>query len=763
MSYTQKDRSIKVKTPLGDDALMLRAMSGKEELGRLFQFDLDLLSHDEQIKLEDVLGQNLTVELMLPEGKSRYFNGIVSRFCQVGESNGFYTYQATLHPWFWLLTRTSDCRIFQNKTVIEIVEEIFKDEGFSDYKISLSGDYRKWENCVQYRETDFNFINRLFEQEGLYYYFAHEDGKHTLHITDSISGHDEIATPNINYFPPSGNIVRDEDYIQEWSITRNLQPGAYAHRDFDFKNPKANLESKLANPFDHDRSNYEIYDYPGEYVTAGEGSNYVRTRLEELHTQYEKATGEGNVRTLYTGGLFTLHGYHREDQNREYLVISSTYHLQGGGYGNNSQDDEDSYQCSFEVINSQQQYRSSRLTPKPIVQGPQTAIIVGPTGEEIYTDEFGRVKVQFHWDRYGKNDENSSCWTRVSYSWAGKKWGSISLPRIGQEVIISFVEGDPDQPIITGRVYNADNMPPYELPANATQSGVKSRSSKDGSIDNFNEIRFEDKKGSEEIYIHAELNQKNIVENNTTINIGNDRSITIKGDHTENVTHNHEEIIGGDQIINITGDQKVVIEGDHIENIKCDHKETIDGDQIIKITGDKTETIGGPVEKSTTGSSKETNWSFKETTTHGFHTDIYYGLKDESFYGAKTSKNLAITNELFVGAKISNTLAATAESFVGAKISVCKAKEIKSAPTLNEIIQTKSEHKCATYLLDAITEIFLEAGSTFELKCGGSSIKITPSEIVIKASAIKFDGEVEGLKDANYKKVLKNPNFKADS
>lgn len=596
MAFIQKNRSIIIKTPLPDDVLLFRSMSGREELGSLFQFELDLLSEDFGIKLDDVLGQSMTVQLNLPDGEFRYFNGVVSRFCQVEPFGEFASYQATLRPWFWFLTRTSDCRIFQNKTVPDIIKEVFRDNGFSDFKESLSGAYREWEYCVQYRETDFNFISRLMEQEGIYYFFTHEDGKHTLQLSDSISAHGSIAEPDVPYFPPSENVERDLDFIHSWSISHDLQPGAYAHRDFDFKNPKANLEAKLSNPFPHDKSDYEVYDYPGEYLTSDEGNNYVRTRLEELHAQYERVRGDGNVRTLYTGGLFNLTGYPREDQNREYLVVSATYDLRGSvGTGGG---EEEVYSCSFEAISSQQPFRSPRNTPKPVVQGPQTAIVVGPSGEEIWTDEFGRVKVQFHWDRYSENDENSSCWIRVSHPWAGKAWGGIALPRIDQEVVISFIEGDPDRPILTGRVYNADNMPPYELPANATQSGVKSRSSKGGTGENFNEICFEDKKDEEQLFIHAEKDMEIHVKNDRLETVVHDRELVVENDkreHVKNERHetvesNHTETIGADRNLKVEGKEakevgdtlSLKVSGDVTEKFDAKHSETVSGDYKLK-------------------------------------------------------------------------------------------------------------------------------------------------------------------------------------
>ena len=375
------------------------------------------------------------------------------------------------------------------------------------------------------------------EQEGIYYFFTHEDGKHTLHMSDSISSHEPIAIPNVPYYPPSHNVERYEDYIDKWGNNRNLQSGAYSQRDFDFKKPKANLETKLTNPFNHDKSDYEIYDYPGEYVSADEGNQYTRTRLEEVQAKHERMNGEGNVHGLYAGSLFNLTGYPREDQNQEYLVVAIQYQLQSDALesGNKDEEEGDLYSCDFEVIKSEIAFRTTRSSTRPTVQGSQTAMVVGPEGEEIYTDKFGRVKVQFHWDRYGEQNENSSCWVRVSHPWAGKNWGAISLPRISQEVIVSFLEGDPDRPIITGRFYNADSMPPYDLPANATQSGIKTRSSKGGTGENFNELRFEDKKGHEEIYIHAEKDQNNVVENNDSTKVGGNQTELIKKNKAESI------------------------------------------------------------------------------------------------------------------------------------------------------------------------------------------------------------------------------------
>jgi type VI secretion system secreted protein VgrG len=590
----QANRSIVVTSPLGEDVLLFHSMNVNERLGRLFQFDLDLLSNDPEIKLQDILAQNVTVRYQRSDGENRYFNGFVSQFSQAGMHGNLFVYRATLRPWFWFLTRTADCRIFQNKTVPDIIKEVFRDEGFSDFEDSLSGTYREWDYCVQYRETDFNFISRLMEQEGMYYFFKHEDGKHTLVLSDSISAHETVpGYEEVPFYPPEQSERRERDHISDWSLNQIVQPGAYALNDYDFKKPKANLEVKSTVSRDHDQSEFEIYDYPGEYKESGDGDGYVRARIEELQSQHEEVQGAGNVAGLMTGCLFKLVNYPRDDQNREYLITSASYNLGPQEYESDVAKGSDSiFSCSISAIDKQQAFRAPRITPKPSVQGPQTATVVGKDGEEIWTDKYGRVKVQFHWDRYGEENENSSCWVRVSHPWAGKNWGAVAIPRIGQEVIVSFIEGDPDQPIITGRVYNDDNMHPYELPANATQSGIKTRSSKEGTPDNFNEIRFEDKKGEEEVYIHAEKDQNNVVENDETTSVGNDRSETVGNDETISIGNNRTEDVGKNESITIGENRTESVGKNESISIGENRTEDVGKNESISIGENRTVDVG---------------------------------------------------------------------------------------------------------------------------------------------------------------------------
>jgi len=594
---TQKTRAMAVSTPLGEDILLLDRMHASEGLGGLFEYSLDLLSSDRDIKFEDVLGDNFTVRYELPKGDTRYFNGFVSEFSYVGDSGDYAAYHATLRPWLWFLTRTSDCRIFQKKNVPDIVKEVFRGHGFTDFEEELNGSYRQWEYCAQYRETDFNFVSRLLEQEGIYYYFKHEDGKHKLILSDSYSSHEPFPKYGKIVFRAPGQPTQEEN-VNRWVTRKTVLPGICALNSFDFEKPKADLKVQAPISRKHAKADFEVYDL-GEYIVPKDGENYAKVRIEELQAEYEVAEGESDCGGIATGYLMTLDEHPRSDQNKEYLVTAANYELTSGGYesGNRGSEGED-FLCTFTVMVASEAFRAPRVTPKPVIAGPQTAVVVGPSKEEINTDKYGRVKLQFHWDRYGKADDKSSCWVRVAQVWAGKKWGGMQIPRIGQEVIVEFLEGDPDQPIITGRVYNGDNMPPYELPANATLSGMKSNTSKGGG--GFNELRFEDKKGEEQVFLHAEKNLDVRVKNDRFENIGNNRHLVIekdkfehvKNDRNETVDNHHNEKIKVDRNLSVDGKEakavkstlSLTVDGDVAEVFKSNHSEQVTKDYYLKAT-----------------------------------------------------------------------------------------------------------------------------------------------------------------------------------
>ena len=586
-----------IGTPLGEDALLLISFSGTEQLGRLFEYKLELASEDYQIKPENIVGQNVSIRLNLGDSGIRYFNGFVNHFTQLTASGRLARYRATIVPWFWFLTRVADCRIFQEKTVPDIIEKIFRDRGFTDFENGLSGKYRTWEYCVQYRETDFNFISRLMEQEGIYYFFKHENGKHSLVLADSASAHETYPEFEQLEYHPADKGTTAEECISDWIVETHLQPCSFALNDFDFKNPKGDLLARTKVNRGHTAADFEIYDYPGKYTETSHGEEYTKKRIEELQAQYEVATASSDSRGICAGFTFSLTDHPRDDQNDEYLITSVKHNIEGGEFFSVSDGDgECFYTCSFTSIKSSQPFRTQRTTPKPMVSGPQTAIVVGPSDEEIYTDKYGRVKVKFHWDRYSKADENSSCWIRVAQVWAGKNWGAIYTPRIGQEIIVEFLEGDPDKPIITGRVYNDQAKPPYDLPGNKTMSTLKSNSSKGG--EGFNEIRFEDKKGEEQIYIHGEKNLDIRVKNDRFETIEHDRHLVVenekfeqvKSHRNEFVEQNHLEEIGGDRNLKVKGKEakevgkslSLTVKGDVIEVFKGKHSEQTTKDYYLK-------------------------------------------------------------------------------------------------------------------------------------------------------------------------------------
>ena len=594
---TLENRQIRLTSPPGEEVLFFFKMVATERLGRLFEMELDCLSEDHHLKLQDLLGKTMTVELDLgtDSKKTRYFNGFVTKFSYQGHSEGFGHYKATLRPWLWFLSCKQDSRIFQDKTVPEILEEIFKDiNGFNDFERKLTGTYRKWEYCVQYRETDFNFVSRLMEQEGIYYYFKHEANKHILVLSDDYSSHGPYpGYAKLKFFHPEETYRRQEDHIWDWNIIEEVQSGQVVLDDFDFIKPSAELKSTSAfSGQRHPHAKMEVFDYPGVYTETGDGDNYARVRIEEHNAQYEKLRGEGNARGLSVGHLFELEAPQapnwRKEQNREYLITAATHTLLLEG---ELSEDEvaDSYSCRFEAMASKVPFRPPRVTPKPTVPGPQTAIVCGKSGEEIWTDKYGRIKVQFHWDRQGKKDENSSCWIRVAQIWAGNKWGGMFIPRIGQEVVVEFLEGDPDRPLITGRVYNNELMPPYDLPAEMTKSTIKSASTKGGAPENFNELRFEDKKGEEEIYLHAEKDFNRVVENNDTLKVGfEDKD---KGDQTREINHDRTTTIGNNDTLDIGygGDKEA---GDQTIKIFKDRTTTLEtGSETVTIQKDRTTTL----------------------------------------------------------------------------------------------------------------------------------------------------------------------------
>jgi type VI secretion system secreted protein VgrG len=541
------------------DELLLHSFNGVEGISKLFHFDLTMHSENRSIQFDSIVGKKATVTVFLPDGSKRHINGIISSFSQGGSSpleDGttptiFASYYATLVPWLWALTRTSDCRIFQNMSAPDIIAKVFKEHGFSDFANRLYGAFEPREYCVQYRETDFNFVSRLMEEEGIFYFFEHSQDKHVLVLANRPNEFKPSPLhPDVSYKSIIGE-KREHDVINEWYLTQEQRAGKYTLVDYNFQQPLLDLTATVTGK---DERKLEIYDYPGEYREKGQGERLVGLRMEEEQTPLIVISGAGTCAGFTPGYRFDLRDHYRRDFNKSYVLTSvNHWAVQGSNYRSTAEQAAGGYQYAnrFQCLPHPTAYRPARVTPTPVVRGSQTAIVVGPAGEEIYVDKYGRVKVQFHWDREGKYNENSSCWMRVSQNWAGKRWGAMFIPRIGQEVIVDFLEGDPDQPIITGRVYNGDSMPPYELPGEKTKSAIKSNSTKGG--EGFNEIRFEDKKGEEQVFIHAEKQQDNRVKKDSLEWVGGERHLIVKQDQMEEVE--------GDKHLQVKGNQNEKVDG----------------------------------------------------------------------------------------------------------------------------------------------------------------------------------------------------------
>ncbi len=718
-----------ITTPLGGDALLFHRMHAREELSRLSEFQVDLLSSRGDIDVDKILGKNVTVKLELPSNQARYFNGYVTRFSQTGMHGRYHAYHATVRPWLWFLTRTANCRIFQDMKVPDIIKKVFDEHSVADVKFDLSGSYRQWIYCVQYRETDFNFISRLMEQEGIYYYLKHVDGRHTVVIADSHSAHSPVeGYEQIPYIPVERAARPGQEHVSDWNFVREIQPGRYCLDDYDFEKPSVDLQVKTTIKRKHELGDYEVFDYPGDYLKTGDGDHYVRTRLEEVQTRFQLAHGQSNARGISVGSRFTLSGHPRRDQNDDYLVVSADHHLEYGEYeameGRGS-----NYGCGFTALNVSEPFRPQRSTPKPFVQGPQTAVIVGPSGDEIYTDKYGRVKVVFHWDRDGqqKRDQNTSCWMRVSYPWAGKNWGAIHIPRIGQEVIVDFLEGDPDQPIITGRVYNAEQMPPWDLPGNATQSGILTRSSKGGSGANANAIRMEDKKGAEQLWIHAEKNQDIEVENDESHWVGHDRTKNIDHDETTHVKHDRTETVDNNETITIGVDRKENVGNNETIGIGVNRTETVGSNETISIGANRTETVAAN-QSVTIGATDTLTVATQRTHTVGVNETITVGAAQEITVGAAQAVTVGANQTVNVGADQSTSVGAN------------QSEEIGSDQSSN-VGKNRSAQVGADDSLKVAKNLVIDAGDSVTIQTGSASISMKKDgTIVIKGKDITVEG-----------------------
>jgi type VI secretion system secreted protein VgrG len=524
--WTQDGRLIAVSTPLGKDRLLLTSLVGEEAISQLFAYEIEMLSLDHAISAESLIGRSVTMTITSEAAKQRAIHGLVAQL-RIGPVVGrdLRLYSARIVPWLWYLQHTTDCRIFQHLSIPEIIEQVFGTYGFTDFEISVSrGDYQKLDFCVQYRESAFHFISRLMEEVGMFYFFRHEDDRHVLVIADKNVSFRPLPDPQLIYAP--GNL--QSGHITRWEHCYDFRPGRWSQKDFNFEKPSLDLSTtektvlKLRNA-----QTIERFDYPGRYFDKDLGGKLTRTLMEAEEAAHHAVQGSGNYPCLDAGGKFTLASHPCEDSKTAYVVRRVRHDAVEPSYLN--QDEPSRYENSFQAIPHDVPFKPLRVTERPFVHGPQTAIVVGPPGEKIFTDKHGRVRVQFHWDRYGKHDDKSSCWIRVSHAWAGRGWGDVNLPHVGHEVIVSFLEGDPDRPLVTGRVYNGENMTAMGMPDNKTQSAIRDHSG--------NEIVMEGKSGSEDIRVNATKDTNVVITHdyNETVKTGNRKIDVQSGTHTETI------------------------------------------------------------------------------------------------------------------------------------------------------------------------------------------------------------------------------------
>jgi len=731
------NRRVTIQTPLGDQ-LKFRLMNGTEEISTLFALDVDLLSESKSIDPKALLGKSATVEIEMDGGGKRYIDGIVTRFGMQGQDFSKYSYRLLLRPWFWLATRKTNFKIFQFKTVPDIIDEVLGSYGYP-FEKKLTRAYRSWDYCVQYYESDHNFLARLCELEGIYYYFTHSSGQHTLVFADDIVGsHQPLpGGASIPFYPPEKAAVHEKECIYSWQLGQEIHSGRHFNDDYDFKKPRADLSNMRQMPPGHAHDQFERYEWPGGYTEFTDGETYARIRLEEQLSPRSRVMGVSNHRGLAPGYTTTLTNYPREDQNQQYLLLSVHYHFEENaevsegisGSAGASQVSKGSIQrLTLTAQPTSVVYRPQRVTPKPRTQGPQTAVVVGPPGEEIWVDKFGRVKVQFHWDRIGAMDENSSCWVRVSSTWAGSNFGGIFIPRIGMEVIIDHLNGDPDYPILTGVVYNANNMPPWDLPANATQSGWKTKSSKGGAPGaglkngpgDANVIRFEDKAGAEQLWLHAQKDQLTEVENDEDKWVGHDRR--------KNVDHDETTVIGNDRTETVMHDETITVHNNRTERVDVNEKisigvnrdEDVGVNETVTIGVNRTKTIGVN-ETDTIG----TKWGISvgkiKTETIGLFSMQNIGIANMQNIGVARMTNIGVAYNLNVGMFMMTNVGMNQSTTVGMDRTVTVSKN-----------QTTKVGK--KYAITAGDELSITVGAASLVMKKDGTITINGKDISVKAS-----------------------------
>jgi type VI secretion system secreted protein VgrG len=726
-------------TGAGD--LHVAFFEAEEQLSQPFWMDVTAVVHkDANVDETKLVGEGATITIRPPGQDDRYLHGIIVgvRRWEVGTTENHRHLKLRIAPSLWRLTQTRNSRIFQRKTIPAIVKDVL-DAGKVSHSWGnkrtagpdgLSGSYPARDYVVQYGETDLDFISRLLETVGIFYFFEFEKEKHTMVLVDAnASCHDIPGDDKIPFRHDAGGRPEDE-FLDAFTSRLEVRPGTITLRDFDYLKPAVDLTAPAKGQAD---TNLEIYEYPAGYDDAGAGKSLAKMRLEERRVEAELVAANGRCARLSAGYQFELEDHPVQALNAKYLLLSVRHigsppeAAQPAGNTGVSE----AYRCQLEALRASIPFRPARKTPKVIMPGPQTATVVGPKGEEIYTDAHGRIKVQFHWDRAGKNDDGSSCWMRVSQAWAGPGWGALYLPRIGQEVVVEFMEGDPDRPIVTGAVYNGMNAPPYELPKDKTKSTLKSDVSPGGG--GSNELRFEDAKGSEEVYLHAQKDLHIVVENdkdqkvhgNETLAVDKDRSITVGGNQTLKVSKNDSTTIGANQTLAVSGNRATTVTGNHTEAVTGDQNVTIGAAQTVTVALASAETVGLAKALTVGGAYAVTVGAAMNELVGGMKSEEVGGAKVE-VVGAKRSERVAGSRSLEVGGDLSETVGGARSLKVGQDLTISVGGKMQQSVADACVLKAKQ------ITLDASDEAVLKVGSaTLTLKSNG--------DVVIKGGKIEVN------------------------
>jgi type VI secretion system secreted protein VgrG len=711
-AYSQERRLLRIETVLGQDHILLVSMTGRDSISSSFSYDLQVASTDHSIQAADLLGTSVTIwstafdQLSEASARPAPVNGIVSRFAVIGRNHrGLCFYRLRLVASLWLLTRTSDCRIFQDQNVREIVDVILGEHNIRKRRWRLSAEPEKRDYCVQYRETAYDFICRLLEEEGIFFYFLHDEKGHTVVFSDHNHGLTKCANANVEVTPQ----VNGPGRIWRWESSYRIRSGQWAQSDYNFETPATTLKimQKTVNPVLAKQS-LEMFEFPGRYVKKSSGDALTKLRIEYEEATYQQITGESGCADFAAGACFTVSNADIRDADQEYLITAVEHEAEDWSLIT-TEEKQATYANQFRCALRSVPYRPEMKTPRPRIHSTQTAVVTGPGGSEIFTDKYGRIKVQFHWDRLGKKDDKSSCWVRVAQSWAGRTFGSWFVPRMGQEVVVAFLDGDPDRPLVVGSVYNADQMVPFALPANATQSGLRTRSSLGGSPANVNEWRFEDKKGQEQVYLHAEKNFDQEVENDETHWVGRDETRTVGHDRTEHIKH----------------DETITVDNNRTE--------TVHANETVTVNKNRTHTVG-----------------LNDTLTVGVARVHTVGTAEAITVGAARTVTVGATQAITVGASQTITVGSSQTITVGADQTISVAKnETTSVGDDRSMSVGKSD------TLDVGKKLTITAGDEIVLKTGSATITMKKNgDITIEGKTITIKGSGDVI--IKGQKILQN-------